>query len=83
MKNNAGQEMAKLRWSKPEAHKKHSEKMKSFWTEEMRELARERAGFIWTKEKREKHKEIVKKAWEKRKKQPVDNSGLIAIDTIA
>lgn len=69
MKNKAGQDMAKLRWSKPEAHKKHSEKMKSFWTEEMRELAREKAELLWTKEKKKKHAEIIKKAWEKRAKQ--------------
>jgi len=74
MKKKAGQDMAKLRWSKPEAHKKHSEKMKSFWTPQMRELAKERAELLWTPEKRKKHAEIIKKSWEKRKKQPVDNS---------
>jgi len=67
-------EMAKLRWNKPEAHKTHSEIMKSFWTPQMRELAKERAELLWTKAKRKKHAEIIKKSWEKRKKQPVDNS---------
>jgi 5-methylcytosine-specific restriction endonuclease McrA len=66
MKNNAGQEMAKLRWSKPEAHKKHSEKMKSFWTEEMRELARERARLLWTPEKCAKHAKLIQTTWDKR-----------------
>ena len=67
MKNKAGQDMAKLRWSKPGAKERHKEAIKRAWTPQAREIARERARLLWTPEKCKAHSEIVKKAWEKRK----------------
>lgn len=67
-KNNAGTELAKLRWSKPNAREKQHEALKRAWTPQAREIARERARLLWTPEKCKAHAEIVKKAWEKRRK---------------
>lgn len=64
--NIQAQELAKLRWSKPNAHQIASDTLKRVWTDDMKELAKERAGLIWTKEKRLKHSKLLR---EKRAKQ--------------